>query len=142
MKRETSKGSCSELSLSFLSLSLSSPSTLTPSLPPSLLPSPLNQPRLNFRQLLITRASAAENLSNCVSKLDDLFPARQGSPLRKAVSAASSTLAGQFPSELGVTPFTAFVTVDGKFLGNDSNPIERKIFDQFSKGLPKEKQAS
>ena len=34
------------------------------------------------------------------------------------------------------------MTVDGKFLGNDSNPIERKIFDQFSKGLPKEKQAS
>ena len=85
---------------------------------------------------------AAENLSSCVSKLDELFPARQGSPLRKAVSAASSTLAGQFPPELGVTPFTAFVTVDGKFLGNDSNPVERKIFDQFSKGLPKEKQAS
>ena len=41
-----------------------------------------------------------------------------------------------------MTPFTAFVTVDGKFLGSDSNPIERRIFEQFSKGLPKEKQAS
>jgi hypothetical protein len=104
-----------------------------------------------------------------VAKLDDLFPERQGSVLRGAVQAATGALRDGLPADLGVTPFTAFVTVDGKFAGNGSTgagerggvgggdeahaaraadppprppAAERQLFPLFQAGLPPEKQAS
>ena len=74
-----------------------------------------------------------------------MFPSSgtPGSVLRQALTAAASVLAGNGDTAgLGASPFTAFVTVDGKFAGNGSTPDELALIKLFQTGLPRDKQAA